>query len=660
MNFPATAAALLLAAIALGAGVPGTPAPGKTHPVTPHTADSLRLPPLFADGMILQRDKPIVVWGWAEPGDLVTIRLAAKSGRTTASADGAWKVTLSPNAAGGPFTLSVQARTNRRDIHDVLFGDVWLASGQSNMEWEVAQANDARAEIANAHDSLIRQFKIPVSWSNAPERELTSGTWTVADPAHVGRFTAVGYFFARELRKSVPVPIGIINSTWGGSAIETWMSRRAQHLSDSAWAAFLREDEQRQTAMRENLRAKLGELPERDVGLTTSGAPWAAPDLNDDAWPLMPVPSYWEGNGYEAMDGIAWYRLAFDVDSSHAANGATLEMTAIDDDDITWLNAAEIGRTVGYNVRREYRIPGGALRAGRNVLAVRVSDGGGGGGINGPVSLRFADGTSRPLAGKWKFKVGAVSFRGDGQRLNKIPTITYNQMIHPILPFAIRGVLWYQGESNANNVQQAQAYRGQLQSLITSWRTEFSSGRDAFPFFWIQLPNYNAADSVPPTEAGWATIRESMEAALALPNTGQVVTIDLGGVPPELHPRNKQDVGARLARVVRKVAYGQTVIASGPTYRSYAIRGDTVVVTFANVASGLHMHGDSLGGFAIAGADRRWVWANAKIEGSRVLVWSAAVEKPVAVRYAWADNPERANLYNSERLPAAPFRTDRW
>jgi sialate O-acetylesterase len=613
MSFHLISAAILLTAAVLSRLELLQP-PAATR-VSTSAADSLRLPLLFADGMVLQRDKPIVVWGWAKPGDLVTVRFGTQNGRGAVSPNGSWRVTLAPNAAGGPFTLSIETGTNRRDIRDVLVGDVWLASGQSNMEWDVAASNNARLEIANAHDSLIRQFKIPISWSNTPERELTGGTWTVADPAYVGRFSAVAYFFARELRKSVPVPIGIINATWGGSAIETWMSRRANHLNDSAWAALLRDDEQRQTAIRANLRARLGDLPERDVGLTVAGAPWAAATLNDNAWSAMPVPSYWEDNGFEAMDGVAWYRLAFDVDAARAAGGATLEMRAIDDDDITWLNGREIGRTVGYNVRRDYRIADGTLRVGRNVLAVRVSDGGGGGGINGGVSLRFADGTTRALAGQWKFKVGALSFRGDGQRLNKIPTIAYNRMIHPMLPFAIKGVLWYQGESNANNVQQAKAYRGQLASLITSWRADFGSG---FPFFWIQLPNYNPADSVPPTDAGWATIRESMEAALALPNTGQVVTIDLGGAT-ELHPPNKQDVGARLARVVRKVAYGHTVIASGPTYRSHVIHGDTAVVMFANLAAGLRVHGDSLGGFAIAGADRRWFWANAKLDGTRVL-----------------------------------------
>ena len=647
----------VIAAVLLGS-IASTGPRNPTFPASAQTAGSLRLPAIFADGMVIQRDKPIVVWGWATPAATVSVKLGARSTRATASADGAWKATLPAIPAGGPFTLALQSGAERREIRDVWAGDVWLASGQSNMEWEVASSNDARNEIANAHDSLIRQFKIPISWSNTPERELTGGTWTVADPAHVGRFTAVGYFFARELRKSVPVPIGIINSTWGGSAIETWMSRRANGLSDSAWTAYLRDDEKRQDAIRENLREKLGELPERDAGLTASGAPWAAPDLNDDAWRPMPVPSYWEGNGYDAMDGIGWYRFAFDVDSAHT-NAATLEMIAIDDDDITWINGTEIGRTNGYNVRRAYRIPDGTLHTGRNVLAVRVSDGGGGGGINGAVSLRFSDGTARSLGGQWKFKVGAVAFRGDGQRLNKIPTIAYNRMIHPILPFPIKGILWYQGESNANNVQQAKAYRGQLQSLITSWRAELGTGRETLPYFWIQLPNYNPPDSVPPANAGWATIRESMEASLALPKTGQVVIIDLGGATL-LHPTNKQDVGARLARVVRKVAYGQNVIASGPTYRSHTVRGDTVVVTFTNIASGLRVHGDSLGGFAIAGADHRWVWANAKVDGARVLVWSPSVKKPVAVRYAWADNPNKANLYNSEALPAAPFRTDRW
>jgi sialate O-acetylesterase len=339
--------------------------------------------------------------------------------------------------------------------------------------------------------------------------------------------------------------------------------------------------------------------------------------------------------------------------------GAKVDMAAIDDDDITWVNGVEVGRTVGYNVTRSYQIPRNALRVGRNLFAVRVVDGGGGGGINGAVTLTFGDGSQRSLAGQWRFKVGELSFKPDWQHINKIPTILYNKMVHPLLPFAIKGVIWYQGESNANNVAQAAAYRGLFASLMTSWRHELGSGRETFPFLWVQLPNFGAVDSTPPAQAGWATQRESMEAALSLPNTGRAITIDDGG---DLHPPNKQDVGARLARVALKTVYGRAVVASGPTYRSHHILGDTVVVDFANSDGGLVVSSSDgrVGAFAIAGADRKFVWANARIVGGRVYVWSDAVKSPVAVRYAWANNPEHANLYNGERLPAAPFRTDRW
>jgi sialate O-acetylesterase len=361
------------------------------------------------------------------------------------------------------------------------------------------------------------------------------------------------------------------------------------------------------------------------------------------------------------MDGIGWYRVAVDLTASEIARGITLRMTAIDDDDITWLNGVEIGRTVGYNVRRSYPVPASALHAGRNLLAVRVSDGGGGGGINGAVSLVFGDGAERSLAGAWKFRVGAVSFQPDGQRINKIPSVLYNAMLRPLLPFPIKGVIWYQGESNANNDSQAAAYREQFQTLIRSWRSSWAGSRDTIPFLWVQLPNFGTPDSVPPLHAAWATQRESMEQALSLPHTGRAIAIDVGEAN-DIHPRNKQDVGLRLARVGEKVVYGQRVIASGPTYASHTARGDTVIVRFANVGGGLVTKdgGSRVGGFEIAGDDKRFVWADAEIVGNTVKVWSALVPKPVAIRYAWTNNPDRANLYSAERLPAVPFRTDRW
>ncbi|MGH7619553.1 MAG: sialate O-acetylesterase, partial [Gemmatimonadaceae bacterium] len=314
-----------------------------------------------------------------------------------------------------------------------------------------------------------------------------------------------------------------------------------------------------------------------------------------------------------------------------------------------------------YNVVRSYHVPAYALHAGRNVLAVRVTDGGGGGGINGPVSLAFWDGGKRPLDGRWKFKVGEVSFRLDEQRVNKIPSVAYNQMLHPLLPFPIKGVIWYQGESNANTAEQAEAYRDQFLTLIRSWRGSWAGGRDAFPFLWVQLPNFGASDSAPQARPAWALQRASMTSALSLPNTGQAITIDVGDAN-NLHPTNKLDVGRRLALVAERRVYGRDVVASGPTYRSHTVVGDTVVVTLDNVGGGLvtTAAGGRVGGFALAGADRHFVWADARIVGNRVKVWSTAIAKPVAVRYAWANNPDRANLYNREHLPAAPFRTDRW
>jgi sialate O-acetylesterase len=625
-------------------------------------ADSLRLPKLFADGMVLQRETPVPVWGWATPGATVTVTLGGETARSAANADGGWAVTLPAMRAGGPHEMTVESNGTRVQIRDILAGDVWVASGQSNMEWPVDLANNAAAEVAAANDPHIRHFEVANSWSEAPADDLDGGSWAAADPQNVGEFSAVGYFFARELRKSIDVPIGLVNASWGGSNIETWLSREALGLSDSAWAEIVTLERERTAAIRDSLVVRLGTLPTVDGGLVEGRAVWADPELDDASWADIGVPSLWESAGYPGMDGVAWYRLAFTLTPDDAKQPARLSLGSIDDDDITWLNGTEVGRTNGYATLREYAIPASLLRAGRNVLAVRVSDGAGGGGIYGnPARLSLElGGVRRALAGTWKFKVGEVSLGDDGQRVNKIPTALYNRMVHPLQRYPIKGVLWYQGESNANSVEQAAEYRALFAKLITSWRREWV-GVDDFPFLWVQLPNVNAPDSAPPARTAWATQRESMTAALTLPNTGQAVTIDVGDAH-ELHPRNKQDVGARLALVARRVAYGQPVVASGPTYRRHTVRDGRVWIEFDNISGGLTSRAPdgTVGGFAIAGSDRKLVWAHARIEGDRVVVWSDRVPIPVAVRYAWADNPSTANLYNREGLPAAPFRTDSW
>ncbi len=623
-------------------------------------SNNLRVARIFSDGMVLQRGQPVRVWGTANAGSVVSVSVGATRARATTAKSGSWTATLPALRAGGPLTLTITSGSDTIQRNNVLVGDVWVASGQSNMEFAVFGERNAQREIAAASDSGIRQFKIPNAWAESPQDTLVGGAWTVADKAHVGAFTAVGYFFARELRASTKVPIGIINSTWGGSNIESWMSRRAYGSSDSALKR-VRDD---QNAQRDRtiaaLRARIGTLPTVDGGMQGGRAVWADSALDEREWTSIPVPSYWEGNGYDGLDGVGWYRTWFDLTAADVQNGVTLNMAAIDDDDVTWVNGSEVGRTVGYNVPRNYKLPPSTLRVGRNQLTVRVTDGGDGGGINAPVRLRIGDSAPRSLAGNWKFKVGVASVSLGGQQINKIPMVLHNQMMNPITPFAVKGFIWYQGESNANNDEQARAYRAQFQKLITAWRADFG-GPTPLPFLWVQLPNYGAVDATPPRTAGWALQRESMEAALAMPSTGQAITIDIGEAE-DIHPRNKIDVGQRLARVAQRTVYGLPVQDHGPTYLRHAAKGDTIVVTFSHAGKALvNRNPDGkLAGFAIAGDDQRFVWANARVDGTRVLVWSDQVKHPVAVRYAWANNPGPLSLYNADKLPAAPFRTDKW
>lgn len=653
---PRTPRALLAALLAILAMTHASPSTAQTTPA------ALRLPRLFQDGMVLQRDVPVPVWGWAAPGTAVAVTLAGRSARTTADGAGAWEVRFPALPAGGPHALAVEAGGARVDVRDVVVGDVWVASGQSNMEWPLAQATDGPAAAAAASDPLLRELAVPHSWSHAPEDDLAGGAWAPADPAHAGRFSAVGYWFARELRASTGVPIGIIHASWGGANVETWMSRRALGMSDSAWNALLADEREREAAVRRGLEARLGgALPEGDPGLAEGRAPWADPALDDGGWETLPVPGYWEGAGWAGLDGSAWYRTTFTLAAEEARAGVRIGLGRIDDDDVTWVNGTEVGRTSGYSRPRTYEVPASALRAGTNVLAVRVGDGAGNGGPYGdPAELYVeAGGVRRSLAGAWKFRVGAVSLQPDGQRINKVPSVLYNRMIHPLLRAPIKGVIWYQGESNANDDAQAVAYRALFASLIQGWRREWRGAGGDFPFLWVQLPNFGAVDTVPPATAGWALLRESQAAALALPATGQAVAIDVGD-PADLHPQDKEPVGRRLAALARRVAYGERIVASGPTYRAHAVRDGRITIDFADVGGGLVARGDSLRGFAVAGADRRWVWARARIEGDRVVVWSPEVPEPVAVRYAWGNSPASPGLYNREGFPAAPFRTDDW
>ncbi len=614
----------------------------------------LQLPLLFVDGAVLQRDVPMRVWGWATPGARIHVRLDGAAATAVAAVDGRWQAQLPVHAAGGPYVLEVQGDGAQRRIGDVLVGDVWLASGQSNMEWPLAQARDGAREVAAANDPQLRHFKVPKSWSPLPQRQLAGGEWKAATAQDAGAFSAVGYFFARELRKSTGVPIGIIDSSWGGSAIEAWMDAAALGMdaaqTERSIAALQAKDAQTLAAVRQRIA--------RWPAVADGAEQWRDGDLDDSDWDRIAVDRNWEASGYDGMDGIAWYRAAFTLSAEEAKAGIALGIGQVDDSDVTYVNGQAVGHTEQrWNLPRVYRVPAAALRAGVNHIAVQVTDLSGGGGLHGDDSERFVqlgDGTKRPLR-EWRFRPAKVSVTLDDGR-NQQPTLLYNRMIHPLQPFPLKGVIWYQGESNAYEGG-ALRYREQFATLIRSWREERTQPQ--LPFLWVQLANFQAGSDKGDLSP-WAQLRESQSKTLALPATAQAVTIDIGA-PGDIHPTNKQDVGHRLALAARHVAYGERLVYSAPVFAQAEFGGHAVALRFDPMGSALAVRGGGpLLGFSVAGADRRFHPAQARIDGDRVVVESAEVAQPQAVRYAWSENPAEANLVNREQLPVSPFRTDTW
>ncbi|MEZ5038922.1 MAG: sialate O-acetylesterase [Saprospiraceae bacterium] len=624
----------------------------------PSSFGQLRLAKVFQDHMVLQRGHEITIWGTSNKKDRVSITFNGQTVTTRADKLGNWTYLLPAMEAGGPHLLRVSSRKEVRLISDILIGDLWICSGQSNMEWIVRNSNNAAEEMANAKDDQIRQFKVPHTWASEPQDTLVSGEWRIANPENVGDFSAVGYFFARELRQHVDVPIGLINTSWGGSKIEPWM-----HASSLEGYPIPKVDSLIQAATEESkkklqsLEARLGQLPEKDNGLEKG---WHQANFLDSDWLTINLPGLWETAGYEGLNGVFWFRKTIELTEAEAAAGIQLSLGKIDDSDWTYVNGQEVGSNIdAYAKDRVYEVSASVLKAGQNTIAVRVEDTGGGGGIYGDAAQLFYQSNQgkTSLATSWKMKIGAASYESGGAfQINQTPTILYNIMIHPLLKLPIKGALWYQGESNADE-EGAYVYRDLFARMITDWRARWGVGD--FPFLYVQLANF-MAPSPTPTESNWAVLRESQSATLAIPNTAQVVIIDIGEAK-DIHPRNKQDVGLRLSLAARKLAYQQDVVYSGPVYKEMKIEGNKVVLSFDHVGSGLVAH-DKYGylkGFTIAGADKQFVWAKAEIKGNQIIVWSDEVKAPVAVRYGWANNPDDVNLYNKEGLPASPFRTDK-
>lgn len=621
------------------------------------------MPTLFCDAMVLQRRQPVPVWGWAPPGQEVTVRFSGQRRAAVANAEGRWEVLLAPMEAGGPFNMEISSTKGPAFvIKNVLIGEVWVCSGQSNMEWAVAQSKDAEKEIKSAHDALIRHFKVPHAMALSPRKDLTAGQWEVCSPSTVGNFTAVGYFFAQKLRAALDIPVGLINTSWGGTMSETWTSREALtgHPDFKDILTQVPLDLDAETERLNRLNAPLMEAV-KSLLIAPDTLPFVfQPDLDDSRWLPMQVPGYWKGDLMASFDGAVWFRRSFTMPSDWPTGQTiTLSLGPIDDWDDTYLNGVKVGSTKIYNKKRLYTIPNGLLRPGRNLLSVRVNDTGGGGGLYGqPEEIFLSVGDQRiPLHGTWKYKIEAITRIGNGIGPNDYPTLLYNAMIHPLIPFAMKGVIWYQGESNAGRSVQ---YRQAFPLMIRDWRKQWGQGD--FPFLFVQLANFKAEmGNSNNGGSNWAELREAQTMTLQLPNTGMAVTTDIGDTE-DIHPVNKQDVGRRLAAQALHIAYGKKKKAYSPLWKDMKIQDNKAVLSFHHATKGLKKRPGTttLQGFEIAGEDRRFVPAHAVIRRKKVVVSAPEVSQPLAVRYGWCDDPKDANLCNGLGLPVVPFRTDTW
>lgn len=623
---------------------------------------NVQLPKIFGDHMVLQRDREIVLWGWADPKEKITVQFNKQTKTVVAGKDGKWKLNLAAEAAGGPFQLIVKGK-NTLTYSDVLVGEVWICSGQSNMEWPVRSSNNAAAEIAQGNFPTIRHIKIPNTIASAPQQDIKSGEWKICSPETVGDFTAVGYFFARELTRELNVPVGLINTTWGGTHVETWTSREAFENSDEfktmiASMPKLNLDSLAKVKTASNLK-RIESLQGAVNESTDVVNSWKETSFDDSRWKKMNVPELWESQELGDFDGVVWFRKTISLPASEAGKEGWVALSMIDDSDETFINGIPVGKTTWkYNEQRNYKIAPGILKEGKNVIAVRVEDTGGGGGIYGVGDFKISAGNfTLPLTGEWNYRVESLlqnSVGGVGP--NSYPTLLFNAMLNPLIPYSIKGALWYQGESNAGRAWQ---YRKAFPLMIGDWRKRWGQGD--FPFYFVQLASFDADHGTSKTGSNWAELREAQTLTLSVPNTGMAVTTDIGE-PHDIHPRNKQDVGKRLAAVALNKTYGKSRVDSGPVFKSMEVKGDRIDVTFTNTGSGLQAK-DRYGyvkGFEIAGADKQFFYAKASIEGNTVVIYHDQVKTPVAVRFGWADEASDTNLFNAEGFPAVPFRSDTW
>lgn len=636
----------------------------------------VKLPQLITNHMVLQRDLKLKIWGWAAVGEKVSVSINKIKANTKTGSDGKWLMVLPAMKAGGPYTMQIKGN-NTITLSDILIGDVWFCSGQSNMTVLMERVKEKYPEeIANANFSEIRNFFVPTKADVTKEYDdLPPGKWLNADHANILSFGAVPYFFAKQIYLKYHVPIGIVNSSVGGTPIEAWISAEGfkDFPNELAQIKNFRDTAYMNVANRRPAggppRGGAGGLRiEPDKGIS-GPVKWTDPSFDPQGWHKFWMPGYWTDQGVKSLNGTLYFRKEIDVPAAMTGVPAKLFVGRIIDADSTFVNGKFVGNITYQYPPRRYEIPAGILKPGKNIIVVKVINTAGKGGFVPDKNYSLnANGQRIDLRGEWLYQVGQVQPRvsfGGGPRgggtpagprpvnAQNAPTGLYNPMVAPAINYGIKGFLWYQGEANSG---QAKAYAKLLPALINDWRTKWGEGN--IPFLYAQLPNYMEVN-YSPEESDWAQMRQSMFETLAVPNTGMSVAIDAGEWN-DIHPLDKKDVGERLALWAEHYSYGaKDLVYSGPLYKSSSVDGNKITLSFTSIGSGLAVKGGGdLNYFQIAGADKKYVWAKAKIEGDKVVVWSDAVPSPVSVRYAWADNPEGANLINKEGLLASPFQAD--
>jgi sialate O-acetylesterase len=617
----------------------------------------VKLPALVCDSMVLQRNTPLTIWGWASSGEKINVQFHGFRRRAVTSPIGRWLVSFPAMPAGGPYTMVVRGR-NIITLTDILIGDVWFCSGQSNMVLPMERVKEKYSQdIAGAAYPEIRNFTVPTSASIVGvAADLLPGHWKAANPRNVLGFGAASYFFARSIYQRYHIPIGIINASVGGSPIEAWISEEGLHELPDYIAQV---HKFRDLLMMQNPTRQLGtyvSMPTEgpDKGLT-GPLPWYATDYIPAGWHPFWLPGYWADQGVKDLHGTVWFRKEIEVSAAVAAAGkARLFLGRIVDADQTYVNGLLVGGITYQYPPRRYVLDSGMLKPGKNVIVVRVVNTSGKGGFvpDKPYYLQAGD-IRIDLRGDWCYQVGQVLSQDSTVQVfleQNTATCLYNGMVAPASHYAIKGFVWYQGETNTGRPKE---YAQLLPMLITDWRHQWGD----LPFLYVQLPNYGDVN-YSPSESNWAEMREGQLKTLAVPHTAMAVTIDVGEWN-DLHPLDKKDVWERLALAAEHLAYSDSsVVYSGPVYQSYQVLDNKMILSFTQTGSGLIAKGGGdLQYFAIAGLDKKFVWAKATINGATVTVWNDSVPHPMYVRYAWADNPEGANLYNQEGLPASPFET---